>query len=318
MKFKSSLFICATLLALSGCGKTDNPEPENILNSIEIDCSLAKVNYKEGDLLDPSNLLIKCNYTKGEISIRYEECPAEFSFLPSLETELKTSDTSVKVTYKGKSNNYSITVSEVETEYDEYSVNFATIDLGTSGILQSSDSTFKNKIMGYINQGKDFLSDVEVEDPSSNGVKIQKKEFYGDYGSAQGLIIGGQQIDGKITFTFAKELSYVIIKAQQYYNPQLDYATGTPYVNPNYDGQEYIEIEEDPGYYFEGYFKLGVNDTSWRGTGEGIEYDEDWNILIKTPEINERKFDINSSSLVIEGYASERARILEMTFGFEK
>ncbi len=318
MKFNSSLLICASLLALSGCGETNNPEPENILNSIEIDCSLAKVDYKEGDLLDPSNLIIKCNYTKGEISVHYEECPSEFSFLPSLETELKTTDASVKVTYKGKSSSYSITVSEKEIEYDEYSVNFSTIDLGTSDILQSSDSTFNSKVIGYINQDNNFLSDVEVENPSSNGVKIQKKVFYGDYGSAQGLIIGGQEIDGKMTFTFAKELSYVVIKAQQYYNPQLDYTAGTPFLNPNYDGQEYIEIEEEPYYYFEGYFKLGVNETSWRGTGVGIEYDEDWNILVKTPEINERKFDINSSSLIIEGYASERARILEMTFGFEK
>lgn len=204
-----------------------------------------------------------------------------------------------------------------EPKYDEYSVNFATIDLGESGILQSSDNTFKSKIMGYINGTDDFLSDVEVEDPNSNEVRIQKKVFYGDYGSAQGLIIGSQNAGGKITFTFAKELNYVTIKAQQYYNPQMDYSAGTPFLNPNYDGQEYVEIEEDPGYYFEGYFNLKVNETLWRGTGEGIEYDEDWNILVKTPEINERKFEVNSTTLIIEGFASEKARILEMTFGFE-
>lgn len=206
---------------------------------------------------------------------------------------------------------------EPETGYSEYTVNFATIDLGTSGILQSSDSTFKEKVMGFINGTNDFLSDLEVEEPSSNTVKIQKKVFYGDYGNAQGLIIGSQNSDGKITLSFKEKLSYVTIKAQQYYNPQMDYATTPPFINPNYDGQEYIEIEEDPGYYFEGYFKLTINDTLWRGTGEGIEYDEDWNILVKTPEINERKFDIDSSSLSIEGYAGEKARILEMTFGFE-
>ena len=151
-----------------------------------------------------------------------------------------------------------------EPKYDEYSVNFATIDLGDSGILQSSDSTFKSKIMGYINGTNEFLSDVEVEDPNSNGVRIQKKVFYGEYGSAQGLIIGSQDADGKITFTFAKELSYVSIKAQQYYNLQMDYSAGTPFINPNYDGQEYIEIEEDPGYYFEGYFNLNVNNTLYK------------------------------------------------------
>lgn len=205
-----------------------------------------------------------------------------------------------------------------EDQYVEYTVNFQTMDLGSTMILQSHDSTFKDKVMSYINSNETFLNDLAVENPSSNTVRIQKKIFYGDYGSAQGLIIGSQKSNGKLTLSFEKELSYVTIKAQQYYNPQLDYATNPPFVNPNYDGQKYIEIEEDPGYYFEGYFNLNVNNTLWRGTGEGIQYDDEWNIIINTPEINERKFEIKDKELVIEGYASERARILEMTFGFEK
>lgn len=205
-----------------------------------------------------------------------------------------------------------------EDQYVEYTVNFQTMDLGSTMILQSSDSTFKDKVMSYINSNETFLNDLAVENPSGNTVKIQKKIFYGDYGSAQGLIIGTQNSDGKLTLSFEKELSYVNIKAQQYYNPQLDYATNPPFVNPNYDGQEYIEIEEDPGYYFEGYFNLNINNTLWRGNGEGIQYDDEWNIIINTPEVNERKFEIKDKELVIEGYASERARILEITFGFEK
>lgn len=233
MKIKSSLLLCASLLAISGCGGADNPDPK-------------------------------------------------------------------------------------KEEFIEYTVNFQSMDLGTSGILQSSDATFNDKLKSYINGENDFLTNIEVENPETNSVKIQKKVFCDDYGSAQGLIIGGQSLDGKLTLNFAKELSYVNIKAQQYYNPQYDYTTTPPFVNPNYDGQKYIEIEEDPGYYFEGYFKLDINNTEWKGTGIGIEYDEDWNILIKTPDINERKFEIGSESLTIEGFQSERARILEMKLGFVK
>ena len=233
MKLKSSLLLCASILAISGCGEVENTDPQ-------------------------------------------------------------------------------------KEEFIEYTVNFQSMDLGTSGILQSSDSTFNDKLTSYINGEYNFLTSLEVENPEDNSVKIQKKVFCDDYGSAQGLIIGGQNLDGKLTFSFEKELSYVTIKAQQYYNPQYDYTTTPPFVNPNYDGQEYIEIEEDPGYYFEGYFKLEVNDTEWKGTGVGIEYDEDWNILIKTPEINEHKFEIDSKNLTIEGFASERARILEMKLGFIK
>ena len=206
-----------------------------------------------------------------------------------------------------------------KTEYVEYKVDFSSYDLGTSGVLQSGDATFNSKIMGLVNTEETILANIEVENPTANTVKIQKKDFAENYGSAQGLIIGGSSQGGELTLNFIKKLSYVTIKAQQYYNPQYDYSAGNPpFLNPNYDGQEYHEIDDGQDYYFLGYFKLSVNATEWIGPGEGIEYDEDWNMLIKTPEIAERKFEIDHNSLTIEGFESERARIYEMIFGFEK
>ena len=320
MKVKTSLIFFASVLAISGCGDTPAEEP-NKLVSISITHSPNIVDYVVGEHLDPTGLVITATGTKETALIAYQGNEEEFTFEPSLETALTKEETSVTVTYKTKTVSFTITITEQgeEDEYETYTINFATYDLGSSGVLQSGDSTFNSKIISLVNTEASILESVEVEKPKSNGVKIQKKDFAENYGSAQGLIVGGQDIDGKITFTFSKKLSYVTIKAQQYFNIQYSYdnVNNTKYLDPNYDGQEYMETE-DGDWWFEGYFKLNVNDTLWKGPGEGIQYDEDWNILINIPEIAEKDFEINSTTLTLEGFKSERARIYEMVFTFEK
>ena len=202
--------------------------------------------------------------------------------------------------------------------FTEYTVNFENFDLHGNKYFQSSDNTFNSTLLEYINRPLDGLAS-SFDSTGNNYVRIQKDTFASDYGTAEGLIIGSQENDGEITIGFSQELAYVKVKAQQYYNIQMYYdnANSLSYLSPNYDGQEYIEDDSELGFHYEGHFSFIVNDDIWIGPGEGYKYNEDWTLEINVPEIVEKKFDINSNSLTIEGFASERARIYELTFGFK-
>ena len=314
MKLKSSLLACATLLALSGCGESVNPEPENVLNSIEIDSSLAKVEYKEGDLLDPSNLLIKCNWTKGEIDVYYEECPTEFTFLPSLETELKTSDTSVTVTYKGKSSSYEITVSEKE-EYEEYTLDFSSIDMGSKRQIFGTEDDFTTLVSKALNDQveEDLLTGINVT--TNNSVKLEQSDFPSKFDNVQGLIIGTSKYDGEIEFQFSKKLHSVSIEIQQYYNIFLESGV----VKTRYDGQRYVEEGDD---YYEGYYEVEVNEEKVEGSGVSYTYDDTWQVIELDPpiipEIETQTVTIDDTSLSICGFAAVRTRIFKLILQFEK
>ena len=314
MKLKSSLLACATLLALSGCVESLNPEPENVLNSIEIDSSLAKVEYKEGDLLDPSNLLIKCNWTKGEIDVYYEECPTEFTFLPSLETELKTSDTSVTVTYKGKSSSYEITVSEKE-EYEEYTLDFSSIDMGSKRQIFGTEDDFTTLVSKALNDQveEDLLTGINVT--TNNSVKLEQSDFPSKFDNVQGLIIGTSKYDGEIEFQFSKKLHSVSIEIQQYYNIFLESGV----VKTRYDGQRYVEEGDD---YYEGYYEVEVNEEKVEGSGVSYTYDDTWQVIELDPpiipEIETQTVTIDDTSLSICGFAAVRTRIFKLILQFEK
>lgn len=315
MKLKSTLLVCAALLALSGCGEAVNPEPENTLNSIEIDSSLAKVKYKEGDLLDPSNLLIKCNWTKGEIDVYYEECPTEFTFLPSLETELKTSDTSVTVTFKGKSSSYEITVSQKE-EYEEYTLDFSSIDMGSKRQIFGTEDDFTTLVSKALNDQveEDLLTGINVT--TNNSVKLEQSDFPSKFDNVQGLIIGTSKYDGEIEFQFSKKLHSVSIEIQQYYNIFLESGV----IKTRYDGQRYVEEGDD--YYFEGYYEIEVNEEKVEGSGVSYTYDDTWQVIELDPpiipEIETQTVTIDDSSLSIYGFAAVRTRIFKLILQFEK
>lgn len=314
MKVKSSLIFFASLLAISGCGET--PTQENQLVSISITHSPDDVDYVVGEYLDPTGLVITATGTKETALIAYQGNEADFSFSPSLETALTKDDTSVTVTYKTKTASFTITVAEESVEYETHTLNFSSIDLGSVNQIFGDQDIFKTKILDAANQGleEDYLTDISTSE--NNSVKIEKSDFPSAYSNVQGLIIGTSSYDGEMSFTFSKKLHSVKIKAQQYYNIFTDYYEGKPYDSAHYDGQEYIDQGEDS--YFQGYFLLDVNDESYKGPGETYVYDEDWNLIVTIPEIVEKEFVIDSETLTISGFESQRARIYEMTFSFEK
>ena len=79
--------------------------PENpTVEKVEIKANPAKTEYKEGDKFDPTGLVLTVKYDKGEDKeVAYGDATkADFTFSPSLDTALKTSDEKVTVTYAGK------------------------------------------------------------------------------------------------------------------------------------------------------------------------------------------------------------------------
>ena len=71
---------------------------------MSIKANPAKTEYKEGDKFDPTGLVLTVKYDKGEDKeVAYGDATkADFTFSPSLDTALKTSDEKVTVTYAGK------------------------------------------------------------------------------------------------------------------------------------------------------------------------------------------------------------------------
>ena len=97
---------------------TCTPSKTRTLESIEVETSPTKTEYIEGEYFDPTGLVITASYDDGsEEDIAYSDSPSEFTFSPSLSTTLSTEDTSVTITYGGKSTSQLITVSEATYEY---------------------------------------------------------------------------------------------------------------------------------------------------------------------------------------------------------
>ena len=90
------------------------------LSSIEISQEPEKTEYRVGEYFDPTDLLIKATYSNNSTSyVFYNNNSSSFSFNPSLSTALKTTDTTVTISYTEnnitKSANLSITVSQPRT-----------------------------------------------------------------------------------------------------------------------------------------------------------------------------------------------------------
>ena len=311
MNAKKLISFLPAIALLVGCGDTPTPEPENILQSIEINSNNAKTEYEEGDRIVPDGLIIICNWTRGVINVQYEECPNEFTFSPSLTAPLTVDDTTVTVTFKEKTASYAITV-EAAPQAESFSIDFSSVNLGGEKQIFGDEDRFKTNIMAIANS--DLLTDISTS--KDNTVKIEESEFTSGFEDVQGLIIASSKKDGDITFTFSKKLHKVSIKAQQYYNVFVDYYEGQPYDSCHYDGQRFVDLGEES--YFEGYFELDVNGQKFEGPGETYEYDEEWNLIVTVPEIVEEEFTIDSTSLTISAEASVRSRIYEMTFTFEE
>lgn len=81
------------------------------LSSIAVKTPPTKVSYTEGENFDPTGLVITRTYSDASTSDwSYAEHTSDFTFTPSLATALTTGNTSVTITYGGKSTTQAITV----------------------------------------------------------------------------------------------------------------------------------------------------------------------------------------------------------------
>ena len=81
------------------------------LSSIAVKTPPTKVSYTEGENFDPTGLVITRTYSDASTSDwSYAEHTSDFTFTPSLTTALTTGNTSVTITYGGKSTTQAITV----------------------------------------------------------------------------------------------------------------------------------------------------------------------------------------------------------------
>lgn len=105
------------------------------LTSIAVSTAPTKTSYVVDETFDPTGLVITRNYSNGSSdTYTYASHTSEFSFNPSLSTALTVANTSVTITYGGKSCSQAITVS-------------------TSGGGSSSDPEDFSGTYNYSNQG---------------------------------------------------------------------------------------------------------------------------------------------------------------------
>ena len=127
------------------------------LSSIAVQTAPTKLTYGEGEYFDPTGLVITLNYSNSPSEyVTYASDPSSFSFSPSTATALTTSNTSVTISYGGKSTTQAITVNAVTISASVSKTYYV------GDTISSSDITVKdsldNTILGFTfaNDGYQF------------------------------------------------------------------------------------------------------------------------------------------------------------------
>ena len=118
------------------------------LSSIAVKTAPTKVSYTEGDNFDPSGLKITLTYSDNSTEdVTYNNTTAsDFTFSPTTSASLTTSNTSVSITYGGKSTSQAITVAaSAAPSYDitaqSNNTSYGTVSLSGS-IITGSPKTY--------------------------------------------------------------------------------------------------------------------------------------------------------------------------------
>ncbi len=118
-------------------------EASKVLYSISVETAPSKTAYTEGEKFSPTGLVIRRTYTDLSFdSYTYSGHSSEFSFTPSLTTSLTTDNTSVTISYGGKSTTQQISVSPAPFENT-----IKSLYSKSQGTL--SGNTFYGIYMGY-------------------------------------------------------------------------------------------------------------------------------------------------------------------------
>ena len=215
MKLKSTLLLCASILALTGCGNT--PEEGNKLVSISIATSPTKSSYSVGDKLDPTGLVINAVGTKETYTVAYEGNEEKFSFAPSLNEELDIDDTSVVVTYEEKTTIWTIEISDTSSSFTaDFTVKHEKVDDIPSTGNTNNAANFVKTLNKY------YLTEEDVQISTLTGAYAQitgdSKGFQvtKNRNIPQTLIFGGQKQIADLTITFSNTIKSVSFVCEAY------------------------------------------------------------------------------------------------------
>lgn len=130
------------------------------LSSIAVKTAPTKTTYTEGENFDPAGLVITATYSDSDPEdIAYSGNESDFSFSPTLTTALTTSNTSVTITYGGKSTAQSITVNEKPKHTAYFSINGTINDAYDCTVTEGSAITFPTGLADI--NGKKFVGWME-------------------------------------------------------------------------------------------------------------------------------------------------------------
>ena len=130
------------------------------LSSIAVKTAPTKTTYTEGENFDPAGLVITATYSDSDPEdIAYSGNESHFSFSPTLTTALTTSNTSVTITYGGKSTAQSITVNEKPKHTAYFSINGTINDAYDCTVTEGSAITFPTGLADI--NGKKFVGWME-------------------------------------------------------------------------------------------------------------------------------------------------------------
>ena len=202
------------------------------VSSIAIKTAPSKTVYESGETFDPTGLVVTATYGDNTTSdIYYAISPSSFSFSPSTSTLLTTSNTSVTITYGGKSCSQAITVSEAKTlssiSISGYNTNFVegdTFAFGGTVTAHYSDGDSSNVTEDATFSGYNMTTlgnqTVTVSYTYKGTSRTQEYEINIAQGTLDSIVVSGQttvyqkyavfSFDGTCTATFTNGYQKVV------------------------------------------------------------------------------------------------------------
>ena len=199
---------------------------EKVLDHIEVATPPSKLEYEAGEYFNPNGLVITETYTDSSTkNITYSSGTAsDFTFVPSTSTALTTGNTSVSITYSGKTCSQPITVNAAKTlssiSISGYTTAFVegdTFSFGGTVTAHYSDSTTENVTANSTFSGYNMTSvgnhSVTVSYTRGSTTKTASYSITVSQGTLSSIAVSGQTttymknnafaFDGTCTATFA-------------------------------------------------------------------------------------------------------------------
>lgn len=218
-KFLLPLVFVASLLM--GCANNQTPsEPEkDELVSISV-TGFPKVDYTEGDYFDPTGLKITTTSKKQvQTEVAYAGHESDFTFSPSIETELTTDDTKVTLTYQTLTVDIAITVSEADpTDLGnvDFTMDFSLNPTNQDNIPVTLDTTNSSKFKDSLNKYYIDNSEVSITDFTGGFANLNTPMDLSPTRNTKFMTLGSRTQDCDMTFRFTETIKAIKVYAEPY------------------------------------------------------------------------------------------------------